>query len=70
MSILEVYKNIMEVHAIAGDNYLGGDDFTEILVNMFLRANELEACNLDSTTIAIIKKQAEEAKKCFLNKKK
>ena len=51
------YKNIMEVHAIAGDNYLGGDDFTEILVNMFLRANELEACNLDSTTIAIIKKQ-------------
>lgn len=69
VSILEVYKNIMEVHAVAGDNYLGGDDFTEILVNMFLRANELEACNLDSTTIAIIKKQAEEAKKMFSKQK-
>ena len=62
VSILEIYKNVMEVHAVAGDNYLGGDDFTEILVNMFLKDNELESSNLNPTTIALIKKQAEKAK--------
>lgn len=62
VSILEIYKNVMEVHAVAGDNYLGGDDFTEILINMFLKDNELESCNLNPTTIALIKKQAEKAK--------
>lgn len=62
VSILEIYKNVMEVHAVAGDNYLGGDDFTEILVNMFLKDNELESSNLNPTTISLIKKQAEKAK--------
>lgn len=62
VSILEIYKNVMQVHAVAGDNYLGGDDFTEILVNMFLKDNELESSNLNPTTIALIKKQAEKAK--------
>ena len=28
MSILELYHNILEVRAVAGDNYLGGEDFT------------------------------------------
>ena len=31
VSILELYHNILEVRAVAGDNYLGGEDFTKAL---------------------------------------
>ena len=31
VSILELFQNILEVRAVAGDNYLGGEDFTEVL---------------------------------------
>ena len=36
VSILELYGNILEVRAVAGDNYLGGEDFTDILETKFL----------------------------------
>lgn len=32
VSILELYDGVMEVHASAGDNYLGGEDFLDLLV--------------------------------------
>ena len=35
VSILELYDQILEVRAVAGDNYLGGDDFTETLMKLF-----------------------------------
>ncbi len=31
VSILELYDTILEVHAVAGDNFLGGEDFTAVL---------------------------------------
>ncbi|MBR6871418.1 MAG: Hsp70 family protein, partial [Candidatus Methanomethylophilaceae archaeon] len=31
VSILEFFDNVMEVHAVAGDNFLGGEDFTHAL---------------------------------------
>lgn len=31
VSILELYDGVMEVHASAGDNYLGGEDFLDLL---------------------------------------
>ena len=37
VSILELYQNIMEVRAVAGDNFLGGEDFTTVLEQMLLR---------------------------------
>jgi len=37
VTVLEYYRNIMEVYAIAGDNFLGGEDFTQILFEMFRR---------------------------------
>lgn len=65
VSILELYKNVMEVRAVAGDNYLGGEDFTEIIVSMFLRHHNLSIDDLDFKTTALLKKQAEIAKKSF-----
>lgn len=62
VSILELYHNIMEVRAVAGDNYLGGEDFTEILYRMFLKENELDESSLSDKTLAHIRKQAEQCK--------
>ncbi len=33
VSIIEIFEGVVEVHASAGDNYLGGEDFLGILVD-------------------------------------
>ena len=62
MSILELYQNILEVRAVAGDNYLGGEDFTDVMERMFLRDHGLEEEKLDRRTLVNIHSQAEKAK--------
>ncbi len=47
VSILELFGPIMEVHAIAGDNFLGGEDFTEVLSNLFLQSIGISYAALD-----------------------
>lgn len=65
VSILELFQNIMEVRAVAGDNFLGGEDFTTILEQMFYREHELNADMLDQKTQAHVHKQAELCKLGF-----
>lgn len=67
VSILEKYKNIMEVRAVAGDNYLGGEDFTEVIMNMFLKEKGIIQEELEEKVIAHIKRQAELCKLGFSN---
>jgi len=62
VSILEKYGNVMEVRAVAGDNYLGGEDFTEILIEMFIEANDLDINALTCSEYSAIYKAAEIAK--------
>lgn len=69
ISVLELYKNIMEVRAVAGDNYLGGEDFTKVLMEIFARRNELDLNDLDSKTYNLLRKQAEVAKRNFSKEK-
>ena len=69
ISILEMYKNIMEVRAVAGDNYIGGEDFTDILYRMFMDQVKLDEDKLDKKTLSHIKKQCEKAKLEFSDKK-
>ena len=69
VSILELFENVMEVRAVAGDNYLGGEDFTEILVSLFLKHHSLSIKDLDEKTSAMLKKQSEVAKRSFSEKK-
>jgi len=38
VSILEIFEGIIEVRASTGDNFLGGEDFNELLVDSMLRA--------------------------------
>ena len=42
ISIMEYYDRILEVQATAGDNFLGGEDFTEVLISLYLQKNNLK----------------------------
>lgn len=65
VSILELFQNILEVRAVAGDNYLGGEDFTEVLVKLFLQRKEIDIHTLDEKTQVHLYKQAEFCKLGF-----
>lgn len=65
VSILELFQNIMEVRAVAGDNYLGGEDFTEVIEQMFFREKDIDQDALDIKTRTHIRKQAEQCKLGF-----
>uniref|UniRef100_UPI004057890B Hsp70 family protein n=1 Tax=Acetatifactor sp. TaxID=1872090 RepID=UPI004057890B len=62
VSILELYHNILEVRAVAGDNYLGGEDFTEVMAKLFLQKTKLQVQNLSEKEQVRLYKQAEKAK--------
>ena len=69
VSILELFNNILEVHAVAGDNFLGGEDFTKVLFDMFLEEHHLEENQLEHKVKVHIMKQAELCKMSFVNEK-
>ncbi|MBC3917483.1 molecular chaperone HscC [Undibacterium sp. CY18W] len=43
VSILELFEGVMEVRASAGDNYLGGEDITNTIVDLFFQRHDLNA---------------------------
>ena len=65
VSILELYQPIMEVHAIAGDNFIGGEDFTDVLYALFLQSAGIAPEALDLKTRSEIRKNAEACKCAF-----
>ena len=70
VSILELYDTILEVRAVAGDNFLGGEDFTAVLENLFFEKHrKLDRLSLDEKTLRHIHKQAEQCKLGFADKR-
>ncbi|OTX50893.1 molecular chaperone HscC [Bacillus thuringiensis] len=67
VSILELFEGIMDVKSIAGDNYLGGEDFTKSLMTFFLESHQLNPDSLDSKTLSLIYTQAERCKLALCN---
>lgn len=65
VSILELAGPILEVRAVAGDNYLGGENFTRVLEEAFFAQNEIDEEKLDRKTAAMIHQAAENCKKRF-----
>lgn len=66
VSILELYGSIIEVRAVAGDNFLGGEDFTRVLEEIFLaKTPALNPDQLTGKQLAHIHKQAELCKHGF-----
>ena len=62
VSILELYHNILEVRAVAGDNYLGGEDFTEVMAKLFLQKAKMTLQSLTEKEQVRLYRQAEKAK--------
>lgn len=62
VSILELYHNILEVRAVAGNNYLGGEDFTQAMVKIFLQKTGLHIKDLSEKEQVRVYKQCEKAK--------
>lgn len=62
VSVLELYHNILEVRAVAGDNYLGGEDFTEVMAKLFLQKKKLQMQNLNAKEQVRLYRLAEKAK--------
>ncbi|MDR1815077.1 MAG: molecular chaperone HscC [Clostridiales Family XIII bacterium] len=65
VSILEYTDSIMEVRAVAGDNYLGGEDFTQALIDLFLLRRGVKAETLTDKERAALYLAAEAAKRAF-----
>ena len=61
ISIMEVAGSVMEVVAICGDNKLGGNDFTDKLVEEFIKQNNI-ADKLTPEDYAKLWKEAEKTK--------
>ncbi|MDD6070131.1 MAG: molecular chaperone HscC, partial [Clostridiales bacterium] len=63
VSILELFDSIIEVRAVAGDNYLGGEDFTRVIEQIFFDKNpEIDKECLTEKELRHISKQAEKCK--------
>jgi len=62
VSILELFEGVMEVHASAGDNFLGGEDFTQALLNAFLGDSGLSASQLALSELATLERRIETLK--------
>lgn len=63
VSIMEYFEGVLEVHASAGDNFLGGEDFTEVLVNKFLSTLNINRTSLNPSELQLVQAQMEQAKR-------
>lgn len=68
VSILELFQNILEVRAVAGDNYLGGEDFTAVLQKLYLNKTDISLQNISEKEQVRVYKQCDAAK-CLISEK-
>jgi molecular chaperone HscC len=66
VSILQLFDGVMEVRASAGDNFLGGEDFVQALVELFFRRLDLpDKLRRDGQFMQRLAGQAEAAKRAL-----
>ncbi len=63
VSLLEVFDGIFEVHASAGDNYLGGEDFTKAILSAFCDQFSLKPNHLSQEDYSVLFFKMEALKK-------
>ncbi|MGE8164105.1 molecular chaperone HscC [Paraburkholderia sp. NPDC080076] len=63
VSVLDFFEGVMEVRASTGDNFLGGEDFTDALVELFCQRNGLKVQSLTPVAAQRLHQQAERAKR-------
>ncbi|MBO4390607.1 MAG: molecular chaperone HscC, partial [Lachnospiraceae bacterium] len=63
VSILDYFDPILEVRAVAGDNFLGGEDFTNVIEEQFYKRNkDLDRDSLSRKERGMIHRLAEKCK--------
>lgn len=65
VSVLDFFEGVMEVRASTGDNFLGGQDFTDALVKAFCRHHQIDLDTLSSMDAQRLQQQAERAKRAL-----
>lgn len=63
VSILEMFEGIVEVHASAGDNFLGGEDFLDGLLAACLSDLKLCAADFSSIERGLLRRRLENVKR-------
>lgn len=64
VSVLDLFENVMEVRASAGDNQLGGEDVVAVMCERFLQQAGVPAhCRIDAVFMQRLAAQAERAKR-------
>lgn len=63
VSVLEMFEGVVEVHASAGDNYLGGEDFLDILQHACLADLKLRADDFSPVERGVLRRRLESAKR-------
>lgn len=62
VTVLEYATPVIEVHASAGDNFLGGEDFTHMLVDEVLKRADVARTTLNESELAALYACVEAAK--------
>lgn len=62
ITVVEFFDSFIEVHASTGNNQLGGEDFTQDLVDEVLQQLDLDRAAVDLETLSKIIHQCEQAK--------
>ncbi|HET8898618.1 MAG TPA: molecular chaperone HscC [Rhodanobacteraceae bacterium] len=68
VSVLEMFDGVVEVHASAGDNFLGGEDFLSLLEEAFLADHNIDAAQLPAAQRAQLRRWLEAAKRSLSQK--
>lgn len=63
VSIMEYFSGVLEVHASSGDNYLGGEDFLDVLVDYYLKALKLSRKKISRQDLQKVQLQMEQVKR-------
>lgn len=63
VSILEIFEGVMQVHASAGDNHLGGEDFLELMADACCKDLGVNRRGLPPNELAMLLSRLETAKK-------
>jgi molecular chaperone HscC len=65
VSVLEMFEGVVEVHASAGDNYLGGEDFVDALQTACLADLKLRAEEFSAVERGLLRRRLELAKRAL-----
>ena len=63
VSLVDAFDNMVEIQAVAGDNYLGGKDFNEKIASHFYTKNHLLEGDFSKEEQGIVLKEAEQLKR-------